>query len=283
MTDSIFRFSGHRAIDYTIIPNNLWDSISGDDRNIIINQLKNETNSSKLRQLKDVLLFYSTMHSINPDYVKKHSIISEINRVKNGLFTPKVVTERKSIRTFQTKWCKETYGGFLRALKRDTLQIVNVSVDGNKKTMLLKSNPGESVLFNFTSGKSKDFSYLTLKGYNTLLMDPKTFDIYGINISKFGTNILYTSKSLKVSTDYIRFSSLSLDNKNYDLILRELKKEMPNYLREKRKAYLAHYEQKLVENPKKQAQVKKRINKIFSDKKINSFSRSIGKNKSFVK
>jgi len=114
-------------------------------------------------------------------------------------------------------------------------------------------------------------------------MDPKTFDIYAVTISKSGTNILLTSKYTKVSYEYIRYSSLSVNNSNYNLILRELKKEMPNYLREKRNAYLAHYEKKLIENPKKQVQVKKRINEIFSEKKINSFSRSIGKSKSVIK
>ena len=269
-------------INPEIIAPGLYQFISVNDRENIISLLK-EINPSKFAQLKSVFLFYSTMHSINPDYVKKHPIISEINRVKSGLFTSKLVTERKSINALQTKWCEETYGGFLRALKRDTLQIVPVLVDGDIKKMLLKSNPGEPVLFNFTPGKLTGFNFLTLKGYNTLLMDPKTFDIYAVTISKSGTNILLTSKYTKVSYEYIRYSSLSVNNSNYNLILRELKKEMPNYLREKRNAYLAHYEKKLIENPKKQVQVKKRINEIFSEKKINSFSRSIGKSKSVIK
>jgi len=272
MVHNIFRFSGHRAIDHTIIPDNLWGAISGEDRTSIINQLKNEVNPSKLRQLKNVLLFYSNMHSINPKYIEKHPIISEINRVKSGLFTPKIINNSEPIINPYNDWCEETYGGFFRALKRDTLQVVNVFVDGNKKTMLLKSRPGESFIFN-----RKD-----LEGYNTLLMDPKTFDIYAVRISKSGANILSTSKLLKVSYRYIKRYSHEIDNRFYTSVLRELKKEMPNYLREKRKAYLVHYGDKLSGNPKKQVQVKKRINKIFSDKKINSFSRSIGRSKSLM-
>jgi len=142
-----------------IIAPGLYNFISPNDRENIISLLK-EINPSKFAQLKSVFLFYSTMHSINPDYVKKHPIISEINRVKSGLFTSKLVTERKSINALQTKWCEETYGGFLRALKRDTLQIVPVLVDGDIKKMLLKSNPGEPVLFNFTPGKLTGFNFL---------------------------------------------------------------------------------------------------------------------------
>ena len=255
-------------INPEIIAPGLYQFISVNDRENIISLLK-EINPSKFAQLKSVFLFYSTMHSINPDYIKKHPIINELYRVKAGLFTPKVVgdlVQRDPI------WCNKTYDGFLRALKRDTLQIVNVLVDGDKKKMLFKSRPGGAIIFN---GKE-------LEGYNTLLMDPKTFDIYPVWISKKGGNILSTSKSLRVRFNEISFT-YSIDANHFKLVLRELKKEMPNYLREKKKAYLAHYEKKLIENPKKQVQVKKRINEIFSEKKINSFSRSIGKSKSVIK
>jgi hypothetical protein len=165
-------------------------------------------------------------------------------------------------------WCRKTYGGFLRSLKQDTLQIVNVDVEGKMKTMLLKSNAGDAVMFDNKA----------LSGYHTLLMDPKTLDIYSFTTSDNGKIILERGVSL---SSLIKEYPLYKDR--FKDIFVEIKKELPSYLRLKKKNYLVHYETKLAKNPERKEIVKKRINKIFSEKKINAFTRSFGRSKSRVK
>ncbi len=244
---------------------NFYDSISEKDKNKIITTVtsfKLNKDLPKLQQFFVAVSFYSRLNLINPEYMKRQPLIHEVERIKSGLFTSKTFSN------LEGDWCRKTYGGFLRSLKQDTLQIVNVDVEGEMKTMLLKSNAGDAVMFD-----SK-----TLSGYHTLLMDPKTLDVYSFTTSDNGKIVLERGVSL---------SSLINDHPMYKQrvkdILIEIKKELPSYIRSKKKNYLVHYENKLAKNSERKELVKKRINKIFSEKKINSFTRSFGRSKSRAK
>jgi len=242
-----------------------YNSISEKDKNKIITMVtsfKLNKDLPKLQQFFVAVSFYSRLNLVNPEYMKRQPLINEVERIKAGLFTSKAFSN------LEGDWCRKTYGGFLRSLKQDTLQIVNVDVEGKMKTMLLKSNAGDAVMFNSKA----------LNGYHTLLMDPKTLDIYSFTTSDNGKIILERGVSL---------SSLIKEHPMYKQrfkdILVEIKKELPSYIRLKKKNYLVHYENKLAKNPERKEIVKKRINKIFSEKKINAFTRSFGRSKSRVK
>jgi len=247
------------------LKSNFYNSISEKDKDkiiTIVTSFKLNKDLPKLQQFFVAVSFYSRLNLVNPEYMKKQSLINEVERIRSGLFTSKVFSN------FEGDWCRKTYGGFLRSLKQDTLQILNVDVKGKMKTMLLKSNAGDPVMFDNK----------TLSGYNLLLMDPNTFDIYSFTTSENGKIILERGVSLSsLIKEYPIYKDRVKD------ILVEIKKELPRYLRLKKKNYLVHYENKLEKNPERKKHVKKRINKIFSEKKINAFTRSFGKSKSIVK
>jgi len=244
---------------------NFYDSISEKDKDKIITTVtsfKLNKDLPKLQQFFVAVSFYSRLNLVNPEYMKRQPLINEVERIKSGLFTSKAFSN------LEGDWCRRTYGGFLRSLKQDTLQIVNVDVEGKMKTMLLKSNAGDAVMFD-----SK-----TLSGYHTLLMDPKTLDIYSFTTSDNGKIILERGVSLSsLIKEYPIYKQRFKD------ILIEIKKELPSYIKSKKKNYLVHYEKKLAKNSERKELVKKRINKIFSEKNINSFTRSFGRSKSRLK
>jgi len=151
-----------------------YNSISPKDMKKIIDlatSFKLKKDISKLQEFFVLIKFYSQFQFIDPTYIKKHTLTSEVERIKSGLFTAKMISMSEE------NWCSRTYDGFLRALKQKTLQIVNVTANGEKKQFLLKSSAGDVV----------NFSLNSRKGYHNLLLDPKTLDVYNYRVSDVGS------------------------------------------------------------------------------------------------
>jgi hypothetical protein len=164
MDDKTFKSKYQDIIGLRFFSSEFSKSIPSQDKEKIIDlltNLKSKKELTKINQITRVLAFYYGVDLFNPEYIKKNPIINEINRIEKGLFTFKILS------AVYSKSCEHTYGGFLRELKQGTLQIVNVVVDGKKRTMLCKPGMGDSLPYN-------DF---ILKGFNPLLLDPKTLDI----------------------------------------------------------------------------------------------------------
>jgi len=184
--------------------------------------------------------------------MKKHSLLLETQRIKEGLLNSKVYS---GIGT----WCEETYSGFLRALIRKTVYLINVEIDGKKKILLGKSFPGRLVV---------DSGYI-LEGYQNLLLDPKTLDVYTFLTNK-KTGKIKIKDIISKERMYEEYSHIP--DINFDLTISEIKKELPIYLKDLKSNYITHYESRFInKSPEKNERIKRRINTIFAREKISNF------------
>lgn len=98
----------------------------------------------------------------NQLFAKKANPLFDIQRIKKGLLTKKIIS------THTNSACLETYHGFIRVLESGNAKIITLKVDGKNKTLLVKSFSG--------IGKNN-----VREGTYTLALDPKTFKIYSFN------------------------------------------------------------------------------------------------------
>jgi hypothetical protein len=190
---------------------------------------------------------------------KKANPLFDILRIKKGVLTKKILSKKEMYT------CIETYSGFIRALKAGTVKIITLKIDGENKTLLVKSLPGNYKLKNFRDSKYGTF---------TLALDITNFNIYSfINVvdNKLLKNKIYNIRrgnSLKnfnliegfADYENVRKINKSLQErhilKKIDLILsqvEEIKKLLLNYKSEK--------------ISKRNDSFKKSVKKMLSDKK----------------
>lgn len=77
--------------------------------------------------------------------------------------------------------CQQTYGGFLRALKTNTLYHITAEIDGRPKALFVKTQIGELPLL-----KQYSTDPLLLGGYNVLAIDVETLNVYAFKTLKNG-------------------------------------------------------------------------------------------------
>jgi hypothetical protein len=192
-------------------------------------------------------------------FSKKANPLFDILRIKKGVLTKKILSKKEMYT------CIETYSGFIRALKAGTVKIITLKIDGENKTLLVKSLPGNYKLKNFRDSKYGTF---------TLALDITNFNIYSfINVvdNKLLKNKIYNIRrgnSLKnfnliegfADYENVRKINKSLQErhilKKIDLILsqvEEIKKLLLNYKSEK--------------ISKRNDSFKKSVKKMLSDKK----------------
>lgn len=91
------------------------------------------------------------------------------------------------------KKCKETYSGFIRAIRSGTITTAKVVVDGKERRMFFKSLVGSTETDVFTKRENKALRSKEIdlnEGHLELALDPTTLDIYAIRTKggiHFGT------------------------------------------------------------------------------------------------
>lgn len=133
----------------------------------------------------------------NSYFSKKANPLFDILRIKKGVLTKKILSsDINSV-------CKETYTGFIRALRSGTAKVITADIDGKKKTFLVKSFPG-----NFEKS-----TLLVRLGTNILALDISNFKIYAFK----NFNFLKSEKRkliLKRKGDYFHLQDGFTDYEN---------------------------------------------------------------------
>jgi hypothetical protein len=248
---------------------NFWLTISSDERKKIIELLNDfirKKELSKLQLFFDLIKYYKRIAGLTPTH-----LLLETKRINDGLINSKIFSNtREDI-------CDQTYNGFLRALKNNTVYFVPVVINGEKKIFLGKTGAGDQIQNAMVWSKTrKQLFNQSLFGFNTLLLDPLTLDVYSFKNNK--------TRGLPAIKKRYTYKDIIFTPRGSTHIIREIKKEIPHYIFELKNNYKTHYEGRYKNNyPEKSKKIDKRINQIFSDKKIKSFSRAIGRSKSPVK
>jgi hypothetical protein len=157
--------------------------------------------------------------------IKNHKFIKtvDISKQLKPEFKPEIV-------------CQQTYGGFLRALKTNTLIHITAEINGRPKALFVKTQIGE---LPFLKQYSKD--PLLLGGYNVLAIDPENLNVYSFKTLKSGK---IDHESIKQVMDY---------------------KNLENYLKHDRK-YLAQEARTLAK--KFQKELYRKLDKMYHKAKI---------------
>jgi len=149
-----------------------------------------------------------------------HKLDREVWRIKKGLLnTNHSFKVGKSI-------CQDTIIGFIRALKSDSIFVTKMNIDGEVRRVLVKNEIGIVDQLKFR------------RGFNHLILDLKTFDVYNFDSStskiKSSNQILSISNikdlsKLNVESKFERYPISLRENKNFSLLKKEIKSYFKRY------------------------------------------------------
>jgi hypothetical protein len=172
----------------------------------------------------ELLNFLQTIR-VNSEITTSRKITNIANDIKNHKFIKTTVDSSQKIydKPQIEIVCQQTYGGFLRALKTNTLYHITAEIDGRPKALFVKTQIGE-----LPSLKQYSREVLVLGGYNVLAIDPETLNVYSFRTLNNGR---VDSKSLKLVMDYKNIESyLKIDRKylaqEAKKLAQEFKKEL---------------------------------------------------------
>jgi len=103
--------------------------------------------------------------------------------------------------------CQQTYGGFLRALKTNTLYHITAEINGRPKALFVKTPIGELPQNNQYSNDP-----LLLGGYNTLAIDAENLNVYSFKTNELGK---LDQSSLKLVMDYKNLESYLKEERRF--------------------------------------------------------------------
>ena len=200
----------------------------------------------------------------NQLFAKKANPLFDIQRIKKGLLTKKIIS------THTNSACLETYHGFIRVLESGNAKIITLKVDGKDKTLLVKSFSGV--------GKNN-----IREGTYTLALDPKNFKIYSFNnfpdykerfdIPKgirVGNNKMLVDNftdfefAKKLFFDPASVSSVKIASKDILIQVSRIKELLKNYVPSKQKTKIASFKtsvKKMLKDKETRDLIKKRFRK----------------------
>jgi hypothetical protein len=149
--------------------------------------------------------------------IKKHKFLKIIDNPKTkkkSEIKPEIV-------------CQKKYGGFLRALKKNTLIHITAEIEGRPKALFVKTQIGELPLL-----KQYSSDPILLGGYNVLAIDAENLNIYSFKILKSGK---IDNESLKLVMDY----------KNIERYLKQERKYLAKDVRKLAKKFQKELSRKL--------------------------------------
>jgi hypothetical protein len=161
-----------------------------------LNKLSQKYNGLELAN--KLSLFLVNLKKLSKQY-KIEGKHTPIQRIIKTLESGRLIREEYLLSPPRNQSCKESYLGFLRAIRANTLTTAKVTVDGKEKRMFMKSSAG--VAENPHISK-QDIRHLKDKirtlnnGHNPLAIDPDTFELYEIT-TKSGKH--YAQKSTPVN------------------------------------------------------------------------------------
>ncbi|MFA5746293.1 MAG: hypothetical protein WC932_05575 [archaeon] len=149
-----------------------------------------------------------------------HNLITDVINISNNSFL-KTIHVEKPIALDNV--CQQTYGGFLRALKTNTLQHITAEIDGQPKALFVKTGIGDLP-------KNKQYSNdpLLLGGYSTLAIDAENLNVYSFKTNEQGK---LDNNSLKLVMDYKNLAKYLKEERKYLIPkIKELAKEFQKEL-----------------------------------------------------
>ncbi|NCP72502.1 hypothetical protein GW835_03890 [archaeon] len=152
--------------------------------------LKGNNVENKREVIRDLLLSNYVKVYRNKDV--NRSTISQLRNLDKGFFLKNNI---QSLQFEQT--CNQTYKGFLRALKSDTLQTTKVKIDGKLTRVFIKDRIGE---------------YGGLEGRNWLFINPQNLNVYSFKSDQNGkiTNIFkridFEKGNIKISQEVKQYA-----------------------------------------------------------------------------
>ncbi|MDD4049515.1 MAG: hypothetical protein PHX47_00730 [Candidatus ainarchaeum sp.] len=152
--------------------------------------LKGNNIENKREVIRDLLLLNYGKVYRNKDV--NRSIVSQLRNLDKGFF---LKNNTQSLTFEQT--CNQTYKGFLRSLKSETLQTAKVKIDGKLTRVFIKDRIGE---------------YGGLEGRNLLFINPQTLNVYSFKSDQNGkiTNFLkridFEKGNIKISQEVKQYA-----------------------------------------------------------------------------
>lgn len=144
------------------------DSFSKKEIEVLKTIIKSKE-SNRITLVLETISYFYRFKKNNPK-----QLLNEIARIEKG-YLPKFTYSDKTY-----KFCEETYFGFLRALRTNTLYTTKVEIHGKLKRVFIKSPIGKL--------SKQDI------GYHRLMIDPETFRVYTFRTDDKGKII---SESIK--------------------------------------------------------------------------------------
>jgi hypothetical protein len=135
---------------------------------------------SGLELANKLSLFLLNLKNLSKKYNLERQYISPIETLKT-LERGRLLREKFILTTTQA--CKETYLGFIRAIKSNTLTTAKIIINGKEQRVFIKSPVGVSKDYAIKTSEIthlKEDTRSLLNGFNQLAMDPKTFKLYEI-------------------------------------------------------------------------------------------------------
>jgi hypothetical protein len=143
-----------------------------------------------------------------------HRLDREIWRLKKGMINRNLIFETGK------RPCANTILGFIRALRAGTVFITKMNIDGEKRFVLVKSEIGHSNLDRFNLG------------FNSIILDLKTFDLYDCYIP--GKSSFLTLKEISKLKIRSIINAVVTKMKDYDTFKKYkpiLEKEVKDYVK----------------------------------------------------
>lgn len=157
----------------------------------IINSLvKLSGKYSEIELANKFSLFLINLKKLSKSYAKD-GLHKSIMPTLRSLYNNTIPREPHVIKF--NKKCKETYSGFIRAIRSGTITTDKVVVDGKERRMFFKSLVGSTETDVFTKRENKSLKSKEIdlnEGHLELALDPITLDIYAIRTKDrihFGT------------------------------------------------------------------------------------------------
>ena len=159
-------------------------------KEIIDSLIKLSSKYSEIELANKFSLFLINLKKLSKSFAKDGLHKSIIPTLKS-LYSNTIPRE-PHVMEFNKK-CKETYSGFIRAIKSGTLTTDKVVVDGKERRMFFKSLVGSTETDVFTKRENKALRSKEIdlnEGHLELALDPNTLEIYAIRTKDgihFGT------------------------------------------------------------------------------------------------
>lgn len=160
---SYFKSKNKRSIDRFFENFNEKEII--EIKQIILDILKNKKNLENKKSLVNLLIHTSHLKLENKKEYKRN-FFSQLKNLKEGFFLHNTISSNSFKKT-----CNDTYAGFYRALKAETLQTTKVLIDGKLTRVFVKNWHGE---------------HNYLMGWNELFINPETLNVYAFKTDQFG-------------------------------------------------------------------------------------------------